>query len=85
LKEVLGSAPATALIYHVGVNASVSGAQAFSDALQRIVGSGSVVVEKLIIKELYNEIGLRLEGSQEGFSFGNSLLRAQEFVIHRSR
>jgi hypothetical protein len=61
----------------VGVNASVSGAQAFSEALHRIVGSGSIVVEKLIINELYSEIGL--EGGQEAFSFESSLLRAQEY------
>jgi hypothetical protein len=83
LRQVLGDAPATALIYHVGVSASVSGAEKFSDALRRIVGSGSVVVEKLIVKELYSQIGMGSEGGQQGFSFGSSLLRAQEFVERR--
>jgi hypothetical protein len=81
LGHVLGNEPANALIYHMGVKASVSGAKEFAGALERVTGSGSVIVEKLIVRALYNKIGIRLEDSLEGFSFENSISRAQKLMV----
>ena len=80
LGQILGNEPANALMYHMGERASTSGAKAFSVALGRVTGSVSVVVEKLIVKALYNRIGLKLEDNGGGFSFESSILRAQKFM-----
>lgn len=81
LGQVLGNEPANALMYHMGAKASASGAKAFSGALERITGSGSVIVEKLIVKSLYGRLGMKLEDDGVSFSFENSILRAQKFMI----
>lgn len=85
LGQVLGNEPANALMYHMGAKASASGARVFSGALQRVTGSGSVIVEKLIIKALYSRLGMKLEEDRKAFSFENSILRAQEFMIGGSK
>lgn len=85
LGQVLGNEPANALMYHMGAKASASGAKAFSGALERVTGSVSVVVEKLIVKALYNRIGLKLEDDGGAFSFENSILRAQKFMTQGSK
>ena len=40
----------------------------FSSALRRILGSGSVIIEDLIIENLYSNLGLELRW-KKGFSF----------------
>ncbi|SRR6266849_5967130 len=85
LGQVLGNEPANALMFHMGAKASASGAKAFSGALERVTGSGSVIVEKLIIKSLYSRLGMKLDDDREVFSFENSILRAKKFMTHGSR
>jgi hypothetical protein len=85
LGQILGTQPANALMYHMGAKASASGAKGFSGALERVTGSGSVIVEKLIVKALYGRIGMKVEDEREGFSFENSILQAQKFMIQGSK
>ncbi|HEY6282593.1 MAG TPA: hypothetical protein VIW22_01565 [Nitrososphaerales archaeon] len=85
LGQVLGNEPAKALMFHMGAKASASGAKSFSGALERVTGSASVVVEKLIVKALFSRIGLKLEDNGGAFSFENSILRAQTFMIQGSK
>lgn len=85
LGQVLGNEPANALMYHMGAKASASGAKAFSESLERVTGSVSVVVEKLIVKALYNRIGLKLEENGGAFSFESSISRAQKFMTQGSK
>ena len=85
LGQVLGNEPANALMYHMGAKASASGAKEFSGALERITGSGSVIVEKLIVKALYARLGMKLEDHPPSFSFENSILRAQKFMVGGSK
>lgn len=44
--------------------------EVFSAALQRLLGSGARVIEKLILKNLYSKLGLKLE-EKEGYEFSD--------------
>ena len=80
LELVLGQGPAEALLYHVGTKASQSDARPFVDGLERIAGGGAVVVERLIVKALYANLGLQMEGTSGAFSFEGSVKRARESI-----
>ncbi len=85
LKQVLGEKPAEALAYHMKVRASVPRAKAYADALDRTLGTGSRVVEKLMVKSLYVKVGMKFEDPIGGFSFEQAVLRAQEFMSKGGR
>jgi hypothetical protein len=77
---VLGQGPTEALLYHVGMKASVSDGRPFVEGLERIAGGGAIVVEKLIVKALYTDLGLKMEGVPGAFSFEGSIKRARELT-----
>jgi hypothetical protein len=78
LELVLGRGPAEALLYHIGTKASLSDGGPFVVGLERITGGGAVVVEKLIVKALYANLGIKMEGIPGAFSFEGSIRRARE-------
>ena len=44
--------------------------EVFSAALERLLGSGRPVIEKLILRNLYSKLGLKLE-EKEGYEFSD--------------
>jgi hypothetical protein len=78
MQLVLGDGPAKALIHHIAVNASESDGRPFAEGLERITGGGAVIVERLIVKSLYGNLGLSPEDDQGKFSFEKSVRRARE-------
>ena len=44
--------------------------EAFSAGLERLLGSGALVIEKLILKNLYRKIDLKFE-EKKGFAFSD--------------
>jgi len=63
----LGESPRKAVYYHLGKRFQLSREEIpddtdkFSDALNTIFGPGAEVIEKLIVKNLYNKLNLNFE------------------------
>lgn len=53
--------------------------QAFSEALRRIVGAGSVIIEDLIIENLYTRVGLEFRW-KKGYSFADYINEIKGFL-----
>ena len=82
LCQVIGEEPAKALLYHVGIKASVTGAQAFAVGIERVTGGGALVIEKMMIKALYSRIGMKYEEGPVAFSFHDSLRKASDLFAN---
>ena len=78
LKEVLGENAGNALMYHIGIgmNNPIRDPRTLSTNLQRVVGGGSLVLEKLVVKSLYREVGIQFDES-EASSFEESIGKAR--------
>ena len=85
LKQILGEGPADALLYHAGAKPSELGGKPFAEGLTRITGSGAVVIERLILKSFYAELGVRYEEGHGAFSFGKGIRRARELEAEGGR
>lgn len=84
LKDVLGETPAQALMFHLGDSSSLSQPEAFSRNLERLVGGGAAVVERLIAKSLFERAGIRAD--QNGpFDFGASVAKAKRLLAQKER
>jgi hypothetical protein len=74
LKQVLGEEPAEIIVRHVkresGSLKWEKNAKKVEDALQEILGSGSVTVESLILKSLYSKLESKFE-EKKGYGFSD--------------
>ena len=68
LEEVLGVYPARALLYHVGREVTATRADAFAQALERILGPGAQVLERCVLESLYSKLGKTFQ-EREGRRF----------------
>ncbi len=82
LRQVLGESPSAALIVHLGGRPGVSDAKTLSVNLRRVTGSGSVLLQGLIVKAYYKSLGLSPEVAQ-GVPFEAAVERAA--VLHAKR
>ncbi len=51
--------------------------EVFSAGLERLLGSGAPVIEKLILKNLYSKLGLRFR-EKEGYGFSDYVKELEE-------
>jgi len=75
LKQVFGEEPAKVILKHIKKRYSLEEeiperVDVFSDALCKILGSGSVLIENLILKSLYSKLELKFE-EKEGYEFSD--------------
>jgi hypothetical protein len=81
LKQVFGEEPAKIIVQHVeresGSLKCEKNAKKVEDALQEILGSGSVTVESLILKSLYSKLESKFE-EKEDYGFSDHLLELRK-------
>lgn len=82
LKDVLGESPAEALIFHLGESSTLHDPRDFSKNLERVIGPGAVVIEKLIVKSLYERAGARADDNGL-FDFEGSAKKAKNLLSKR--
>jgi len=73
LRQILGERGAEIILRRIQmVDASWEGgpdrARVFSEVLRRVLGSGALAVERLILRRMYSELGLNLE-QKHGYDF----------------
>jgi hypothetical protein len=83
VRQILGEGAGQALMFHLGAKPSTSDGLDFSRSLRRIVGKGAPVVETLILRSLYERIGMRYSEDLEN-SFEQQVRRARENFGERS-
>ena len=77
LKEILGEAASTALIYHLEIRTGSPDATPLHGNLGRVVGTASGIIEKLISRKLAMTLGLALDETQP-FDFVASVERLRK-------
>jgi hypothetical protein len=84
VKLILGEGAGKALMFHLGARPSTSDGLEFSQNLRRIAGNGAPVVETLILRSLYERMGIRYNENPHG-SFEQQVRRAREILGERGR
>jgi hypothetical protein len=82
VRQILGEGAGQALLFHLGAKPSTSDGLEFSERLKRIVGKGAPVVEILILRSLYERIGMNYAEAPEK-SFEQEVRRAREILEGR--
>jgi len=84
----LGDTPKQAIFFHLETCFKVSKEQIpeslteFAKALEGIFGSGALYLEKLIIKSLYEKLGLHFENGAD-WDFLTSVSKVQKRIIQK--
>ncbi len=73
LQGVLGETPAAALLFHLGSLGSNIDPKGLASSLERVLGGGSVVIEKLILKNLSKTLGAAIDTTHQ-FDFGRLIV-----------
>lgn len=76
-KHILGEGGAQALKYHLKLGEHSENPKEFHDRLASIMKDGALVLESLVIKDLFRAIGLQYEEAQF-FDFGEHVARARK-------
>jgi len=81
LKQVFGEEPAKIILQHAKKSAkweeNPKRVEAFAEALREILGSGSVLIENLILKSLYSKLELKFE-EKKGYGFSDYVKELRE-------
>ena len=79
LEDVLGKPALGALSAHFNMDRLAEDPTGLHDSLTEVFGNGAVVLEKLIAKELYQRLDLRLGGLlNNGFDFVGAIRDARD-------
>jgi hypothetical protein len=84
----LGDSPKQAIFFHLETRFKVrkehipESLTEFANALEGIFGFGASYLEKLIIKRLYEKLGLEFENGKD-WDFLTSVSKVQKHVIHK--
>ena len=83
IQTLLGKSTLDALIANYHLDTLTNAPQELHNQLSHIFGSGAVVLERIIVKELYNACDLSLEDTQPfNFNLGDRLsLARKQFMI----
>jgi hypothetical protein len=83
LMEIFGELPLTYILqgmkekFNLGVNDAPSEPRAFSRALREILGKNSVIIEDLILENLYLNLEIRYK-LEEGYNFSDYIRDLRE-------
>ena len=77
-KNTLGEGGAQALKYHLKLGEHWENPNEFNDRLISIMKDGALVLESLIIKDLFRGLGLQYDDTRF-FDFGERIARAKKF------
>ncbi len=82
LRLALGKSAMEILCYKFKLDELILDAKAFHTTLYSLFSDGSVVIEKIIIKEIYKRIGLQYQ-YDTAFNFENALSDARRQALGR--
>jgi hypothetical protein len=72
LRGVLGEFAGGAVVHYLEISGSLADPKTFANRLERTLGKGAVNIEKIIVNDLYDKVGLAsVEG--ERFDFEKSV------------
>jgi hypothetical protein len=72
LKEILGEAASTALIYHLDMQSGSADPTPLHASLGRVVGTASGIIEKLVARKLAKMVGMSIDETRT-FDFVGSV------------
>ncbi len=82
MRNVLGETGMSAVLFHLKLGQDTWRPNEFNDNLRAMFKDGAVVLEKIIVKELFQRCGLIYQ-STEDFDFQKSVDLAREMVVTR--
>lgn len=91
LKQIFGQSAALIISNHLEKNSSVTPEEipekleAFAKGLENFLSSGALVIEGIILKQLYSSYGLEFKGIEEGYSFVDYTTKLNRMTDEKTR
>ncbi len=79
LADILGQSGSMAVLYHIHMEKSQINAEDLHQALVRLFGQPALVIEKMVVKRLFAQLGL-IPSDDRSFDFRRSLDSARKFM-----
>ncbi len=80
LRNLLGESAATATLYHLQFPSSIDSPKAFSEKLRSLFKGGAETIERIIVKELCQNLALSYEDRPD-FDFSSHLTQAKKMFL----
>ncbi len=80
LRNLLGESAATATLYHLQFPSSTDSPKVFSEKLRSLFKGGAEIIERIIVKELLQNLAISYEDSSN-FDFSLCLTQAKKMFL----
>ncbi len=80
LRNLLGESAATATLYHLQFHSTIGSPKLLSEKLHSLFRDGAEIIERIIVKELFQNLALSYEDSSH-FDFNSCLTRAKKMFL----
>ncbi len=80
LRNLLGESAATATLYHLQFPSSTESPKVLSEKLRSLFRDGAEIIERIIVKELFQNLALSYEDSSH-FDFNSYLTHAKKMYV----